>query len=251
MAFVDVHAHLAYKDFEKDLDEVLERAKKAGVVSIIINGLNHENNKQCMELVKKYPGMLKAALGIYPTDAANMCEEEVEEAIDFIEKNAGKIAAIGECGLDYHHLTDMNDPQKSVFRKLISIAKKLDIPIIVHSRRAESDVIEELESNRAKKVVLHCFSGSMDLIKKAAGLGYYFSVPCNVVFSEHFQGLVKVVNINQLLTETDCPYLGPVKGERNEPKNVVGTVKKIAELKGFDAKEVENNILLNYKTLFE
>ena len=69
-------------------------------------------------LFRKYPGMLKAALGIYPTDAANMCEEEVEEAIDFIEKNAGKIAAIGECGLDYHHLTDMNDPQKNVFRKL-------------------------------------------------------------------------------------------------------------------------------------
>jgi len=134
--------------------------------------------------------------------------------------------------------------------KIIKLSKKINKPLIIHSRKAESDIIDILENSDAKKVILHCFSGKLKLIKKAAELGYYFSVPTNVVRSSQFQKLVEMVDINQLLTETDSPYLSPYKNRRNEPAFIIETIKKIAEIKNISINETANNIFMNYQKVF-
>ncbi|MBU1204947.1 MAG: TatD family hydrolase, partial [Nanoarchaeota archaeon] len=140
--------------------------------------------------------------------------------------------------------------QKEIFLKIINISKKINKPLIIHSRKAEPDVIDILENSNAKKVILHCFSGKLKLIKKAAELGFYFSVPTNITYSQHFQKLAEIVDINKLLTETDSPYLSPYKNRRNEPSFIIEAIKKIAEIKNTDINETANNIFMNYQKVF-
>ena len=135
--------------------------------------------------------------------------------------------------------------QEFAFREFLMLAKELEIPAIIHSRKAEQDVIRIIKEINYKKVVLHCFTGKKSLIKDYKG---YFSIPAIILRSTHFQQLVKIVPLTRLLTETDSPYLSPFKDKPNEPANVVLTVKKIAEIKGIE--EPEKIIFMNYQRLF-
>ncbi len=251
MLLVDVHAHLDLREFDSDLDDVIKRAKTAGINAIISNGLNHKSNIKTLEISKKYE-IVKPALGLYPDDALKLTEKEIEKELNFIEENKDKIIAVGEVGLDYKYCKDKKhqEKQKQIFIKLTELSKKIKKPIIVHSRKAEPDVIDLLKHSVAKKVVLHCFSGKLKLIKRAAELGYYFSVPTNVIRSSQFQKLVEIVDINQLLTETDSPYLSPYKNRRNEPSFITEALKKIAEIKNISINETSNNIFMNYQKVF-
>ena len=257
---VDVHAHLDHIKFREDIGAAIARAKEAGLKAIISNGVNPETNRLTLELAKKYP-IIKAALGIYPIDALSKEIEEgdyplkpnvfdVDEEIKFIEKNKNNIIAIGEVGLDDHHVKGHLEKQKEVFQKLISLSEKINKPLIVHSRKAEQQAIDLLESSKAKKVVMHCFSGNMKLVKRIEDNGWSFSIPTNIVFSKHFQEIVERVNLSKILTETDAPYLSPFKGKRNEPAYIAESIKKIAEIKKMDIIEVENNIWMNYERMF-
>lgn len=251
----DVHAHLEHPLLETDLDDVIKRAKTAGVKVIIANGIDKETNRKVLDISNKYD-MVKPALGIYPPDALSAEEAEsdwisgkinADEEINFI--NQQDIVAIGEAGLDYKYGKD-KERQKDILNKLIQIAKNKNIPIIIHSRKAELDTIDLLEKSGHKKVIMHCFCGRKHLIKRAADLGYYFSIPCSIVKTEHFQTLVSLVHISQLLTETDAPYLSPFKDKTNEPAFVLETVKKIAEIKGMTVEDTANNLFMNYQKLF-
>ncbi len=251
MLLVDVHAHLDMKEFDSDLDEVIQRAKKQGVKAIITNGINHESNLKVLEISEKYD-IVKAALGLYPEYVNEMSDGEIENEIKFIEKNKNKIIAVGEVGLDFKYNDDEKQKQRqiSAFKKIIKLAKKIKKPIIVHTRKAEQETIEILEKEKAEKVVLHCFSGKINLIKKAAKLKYYFSVPTNIVRSQQFQKMVEIVDLSQILTETDAPFLSPFKDKRNEPAFIIRTINKIAEIKFMDKQEVANNIFMNYQRVF-
>ena len=266
MNLVDVHAHLFDPKFEKDIGKVVDRATQAGVARIITNGLDPETNRRCISLAQKYKNVYAAA-GIYPVNVLwdhvkharfplTLEKCDIEAEIDWIvkegKKEKNKIVAIGEVGLDNFTIKGFLDQQKPVFEQMINAAEKLKKPIIVHSRNAEAASIEMLQSSSLKpeRVVMHCFGGAMKLAMKAADAGFCFSIPANVVFSSQFQELVKRININQLFTETDAPYLGPVKGERNEPANIAQSIKKIAEIKGFDVTETANAIFMNYQRVF-
>ncbi len=246
---VDVHAHLDFKEFEEDLDKVIENAEKSGVSHIITSGVNHEANKKALEIAKKYK-IVHASLGLYPLDILDLAKEELNKAIEFIEKNKNKFIAIGEVGLDFVS-REREKEQKENFLGIIDLVEKLKKPILVHSRKAEKECIEILESSRIKKVILHCFSGGMKLVKQAEDNGWNFSVPTNIIYSNHFQTLVERVSINNLLTETDAPFLSPIKGERNEPKNVAVSVKKISEIKKLDESETQKVILNNFQKIFQ
>jgi TatD DNase family protein len=238
---IDIHAHLTYEKFEKDIEEVINNFN--GIV--ITNGTNVEDNRKVLELCKKYSSV-KFALGIYPGHVIEMTEEELKKELKFIESK--KPIAIGEVGLDGTY----PEMEKQIFwlKEFIKLSNKLEIPIIVHTRKAEEKIIDVLEEMKAKKVVLHCFNGSMKLVVRAEKLGYSFSIPVIITYLDHFKELVKKVSITKLFTETDAPFLSNVKGERNEPKNVAITIKEIARLKNMDATEVENSILMNYKRMF-
>lgn len=258
---VDIHAHLDHFRFEKDLDKVIERARKNKVKYIITSGVNKSTNRKALEISKKYKDIVKVSLGIYPLDALEVEMKEgsfprtiekfnVDEELEFIKKNKNKIIAIGECGLDYHYTKEKNKEQKKIFQKIINLTEKIKKPLIVHSRKAEQDVIEMLESSNLKKVIMHCFTAKLKLAKKAEDLGFSFSIPPIIVRLKHFQELVNRLSLDKILTETDCPYLSPVPGKRNEPSFVVETIKKVAEIKKLTKKEVENIIFMNFQKIF-
>jgi TatD DNase family protein len=207
-------------------------------------------------LSKKYENV-KASVGLYPIEAfkaeikqgdypISPEKIDIEDEIEFIKKNRDEIVAIGEIGLDYSLVPETERQQKELFQKLISLAEKIKKPIIVHSRKAEQDVIEMLESSSLKKIILHCFCGNKKLVNRAQDNGWYLTVPTNVVRSQQMQFIAGTTDINKILTETDSPYLSPFPGKRNEPSFVIEAVKKIAEIKKMDIIEVENNIFKNY-----
>lgn len=262
MKLIDIHCHLNHDDFKNDLDDVLKRAKEVGVKAIIVSGVNPSGNKEVWELAKKHP-MIKWSYGIYPIDALGLSDSEtglprqtvpinLEEEFEFIKKNQDQIVSIGEIGMDFHWDQFHHEEQTDNFRKIVCFAVEVGKPIVIHSRKAEKECIDILEQEVGAKipVVMHCFSGRKSLIQKAAELGHYFSVPPNIVNSESFQWLVRNVDLKQLLTETDAPWLGPFKGQRNEPAYVVETVKKIAEIKNLSVEEVAEQIWKNAEKVF-
>jgi len=259
--FVDVHCHLDHPYYNDKLDEVIERAKKAGVKKIITSGTTPSSNRRVLELAKKYE-CVACSLGIYPADAIAteaMQQTEtlrylepfdVDKELEFIRKNTDQFIAIGEAGLDNHIIPDKLEEQKKHFEKVIALAEKTNKPLILHTRKAEAEVLDMLETSRIKKANLHCFGGNMKLVKRAVEFGCFFSIPAVILRLRHFEDLVKRVPLSQLLTETDGPFLSPYKDGRSEPAHVVLTVKKIAEIKECDEQETQKIIFQNFQKFF-
>ncbi len=247
MELVDVHCHLDFENFDDDRDEVVKNASEEGVRKIICNGTNPESNRRVLEISENYE-MVEPALGIYPNDGLELGEEEISEELSFIEEQDP--VAIGECGLDFKEEVD-EEKMKSVFEKQVQLAKELDVPVIVHSRSAEEEVIELLESFTYDKVVMHCFSGNKNEINRVIDNDWYFSIPTIVTRLEHFQMVADMVSADRILTETDAPFLSPYPNvDRNEPGFVKESLQKIAEVKGLAVMEMADRVLRNYKNLF-
>ncbi|MBU0980712.1 MAG: TatD family hydrolase [Nanoarchaeota archaeon] len=241
VGYIDCHCHLTHKSFIGKVDEVVSRAVSTGVSVIIDAGTSPADNR----LIHR-SDVVKAALGLYPDEATALSGAEFKQELEWIR---GKEPfAVGEIGLD-GTLPEF-DLQKERFVEQLRLASSLGKPVIIHSRKAEKEVLEILEQEKTQRVLLHCFSGSKKLVNEAIENGYFFSIPTNVVFSTHFQELAKTVPSDRILAETDSPFLSPVKGERNEPANVVRTYEKIAELKGLDLEELKNIVYENYQRLF-
>lgn len=256
---IDIHSHLDHYQFRDDLDSVIENAKKAGLKVILTAGINPQTNRKSLEIAEKYP-LVKPCLGIYPVQTLQKeiesgdypMEEnkfEIDEEIRFIIKNKSKFVAVGEVGLDYSMGEDPKS-QKLLFEKMISLAEKLNKPIIIHSRKAESDCIDILKSSKLKKIVMHCFCGKKPLVKEIIDKGWYLTAPTSIVRSTQFQENTSLTPITQLFAETDAPYLSPFKDRRNEPAFVIESYKKIAEIKRMELSEVTNNIWMNWQRVF-
>ncbi len=249
--FIDLHCHIDF--YEEELERVVNNAKDAGVSIIVGSGICPESNRKLLEFQKKYP-MIRPTLGIYPWDALEFEKEgkldfDIDKEIDFIRKNAKKISGIGEIGLDYKNGKPDNGQRKQ-FRKLLELAKELDKPVVIHSRKAEKDAIDILEEIGMKKVVMHCFSGKKNLLKRARDNNWYFTVPTSVVRAKQYQMLAEEVNITRLFCETDSPFMSPFKDKWNEPAFVVEAYKEIAKIKGLELEETRNNIYMNWQRLF-
>jgi TatD DNase family protein len=268
MNLIDVHCHLEGEKFAKDFNDVLVRAHESGVRAVFCSGINPETNRKVMSLAKEH-SIIKACFGLYPVDAVlsnfpEVMDDEIrkmdafdyKEELNWIEKNFHLCVAIGEVGLDFkvikelENLDEIKKEQIKVFEAVLTLAKKIDKPVIVHTRGAELECIEILEKHKMSKVVLHCFSGRKSLIKRAADNGWFFSVPAVITRLQHFQTLVDIVPIEQLLTETDAPYLAPNVGDRSEPRDVAITVKEIAKIKNMEVEEVADQIWKNAEGLF-
>lgn len=258
---IDIHSHLDHPLLLGKIDEIVNRAKNAGLSHIITNGINPETNRKCLELSKKY-NIVKCGMGVYPRNALKKESEsaehsyplkisdfDIDEEIEFIKKNKNGISAISEVGLDFAHGEDRQ--QIEDFEKMIRLAEELGKPFVVHSRKAEQRAIEVLESSKLKRVVMHCFCGKKSLVKRIADNGWHLTVPTTVVRSQQFQELAKNVPISQLFCETDSPYLSPYKGQWNEPAFVIESYNKISELKNIEVAEVIRAIHKNWQEMFE
>ncbi len=261
--YVDVHTHLTHSQFSHDLDQVVARASQANVM-MVVNGLEPISNRRILEMSQNSKNIL-AALGIYPIDAINhlvgeldlpfpVAKFSVADEITFIRQQAasGNIAAIGECGLDAHWVSQSTyKDQEQVFESLMEIADEFKLPLIIHTRKLEKRAIEILAHHRAEKVNFHCFCGKTKLaIQAAEHYDWYFSIPANARKSQSFTKLLKELPSERILTETDAPYLGPERGIRNEPINVIGTVEYLAELRQWPQKQAQEQIWSNFQRLF-
>jgi TatD DNase family protein len=252
--YIDVHCHLDMLEKEgADLDRIMKGARKNKVGIIVTNSINSSSTRKSLVYKKKYGGV-EIAAGIYPINALKISDKEINWEIDFIRKLAKKenIFAIGEVGIDHKWSTDEKEwiRQREIFRKFIKLSIELGVPIIVHSRKAEEECIEILESEKAKKVIMHSFGGKKSLVKRIVDNSWYFSIPASVKNSQHFQSIVKSVPIDKLLCETDSPYLHPDRKFPNEPANVVESYRGIAKANKLKLRDVEKKIEANFKELF-
>lgn len=241
---IDIHSHL---DICEDCESMIERAKK---MKILTCGVDVKTNRKVLEIAEKFPNVF-ACLGVYPTDALKMSEDEIAREIKFIRKNKDKILGIGEVGMDFkENGTRTLNKQKENLRKFVLLAKDLNKPIPIHSRRAEKETIELLEEIGYNKIIMHCFNGNMKLVQKIIDNGWSLSIPTCVKHSQHFQKVIEMTPIEQLFCETDSPFLHPDKGFPNEPANVIESYKKISEIKDLGLKEVEKKIDNNFEGMF-
>ncbi len=261
--FIDVHAHLDMDRFKDDLENVIINAKNLGVL-VVSSGINSFANKKVLELSKKYDNIF-ASFGIYPIDGIikefpNLKDDgpreilplDVDLELEWILEHKDDCLFIGEVGLDFKVVTvneEIKNAQEKNFEKIILLAKKIDKPLLIHSRGAELECIELLEKHNCRKVIMHCFNGKKSLIKRIIDNGWFLTVPAVITRLEHFKMLVSITPLNQLLTETDSPYLSPVPMTRNEPKNVLVSIKEIAKIKELSFEEVKKNIFENAKKL--
>ena len=251
---VDTHAHLDFPDFDPQRQEVIARAGQAGVKYIINVSSDLRGCAASLELARNYENIF-AAIGIHPHSAEETREEDFQR-IPGLLKNK-KVVAIGEVGLDYYRNLSPQDRQRDLFSRFIGLSLETQLPLIIHSRDAETDTINILKSRAAGaeiKGVIHCFSGSRNFCQECLDLGLSISFTCNVTYkkSEASRELVKYVPSNRLLLETDCPYLSPegLRGKRNEPANVRLLAQFIADLRGCSFEEIARNTSDNAIKLF-
>ncbi|OIO80302.1 hypothetical protein AUJ84_03980 [Candidatus Pacearchaeota archaeon CG1_02_32_132] len=243
--FIDVHCHLDLVEKETDIEKVVKECKK-NKINFVSDGTNVESNRKMLEYAKKYN--VSVCLGIYPEHVMEMNDKELKDEFDFILKNNGKISGIGEVGMDF--VKGKEAKQEKYFREFIKLAKKIDKPITVHSRKAEKECIEILEDLKVKKVIMHYFSGNMNLVKRIIDNGWFLSIPTCVKYSEHFQKVIEIVPVELLLCETDSPYSHPDRKFPNNPNNVIESYKMVAEIKKMKLKDVEKQLEKNFKRLF-
>lgn len=245
--FIDIHAHL---EFFNNIEMLIENAIQNNVKLILACGVDSKTNKFVLKISDSYEE-LKACLGVYPIDALKMSDKEINKEIDFIKKNKNKIIAIGEVGLDLKEAGEQTiGKQEANLKKFILLAKELNVPVIIHSRKAEEFAINLLEEIGYNKIIMHCFMGNMNLVKKIIKNNWYLSIPTISKRSKHFQEIIKITPLNQLFCETDSPFLHAEKKFPNEPANVIESYKKIADIKNLPLEAVEKEIEMNFRELF-
>ncbi len=245
----DCHAHLCDGSFAGDLGEVLARAGDAGVGAVVAVGETRADAERNLELAEAYPGVVRPTAGLYPT---HLDPAEAEQVADLIRRERPRLAAIGEVGLDRWKVRDERDlaVQREIFASFIDLSVELDLPLNVHSRSAGHYAIDLLRERGARRVQLHAFDGRAARAEPAVEAGYFFSVPPSIVRSPQKQKLVRRLPLSCLLLETDSPVLGPSRDERNEPANVVVSLKAIAELKGLAEEAVAAAVRENTLRLY-
>lgn len=238
MELMDTHCHLGFDELAGDLDGVLARSKKAGVIGWVNVGTNTEENKKAVELAERYDGMY-AAVGIHPHYAKDVTKADLEKLKELGTRD--KVVAIGETGLDFHYNFSSHNDQERLFAKQLEIAAAENLPVIVHSREAFVETVEILErfGGGVKRVVFHCFSYSANEAAAILEMGYYISFTGVVTFknAKTAREATAVVPIERLMIETDCPYMSPEpmrKQKVNEPGLMVYTARFLAELKGME-----------------
>jgi TatD DNase family protein len=223
---IDIHAHLCYPEFEKDINNVIERAKEE-IDGVIVSSARFEEGKKVLSLVQKHPGFLFATLGYHPTEGT-----DCDGVLNLIENNHDKIVGVGEAGLDYHWEEDLKkrDQQKIIFARFIAAAEKFRLPLVIHSWDAEPDCFMMVK-DRKIRCVFHCYSGTIELAKMILDRGFWISFSTQICFSKHHRKLIKSIPLENLLLETDSPFLGP-DHHTNMPWNIKLSAEKIAREKG-------------------
>ena len=256
---IDSHAHLDDEKFDNDREEIISKIKDAGIKNFITAGYSLGSSKKAVELAEKYD-FIYATCGISPNDIPQDEEKmwkQISEIEKMMKKQKNKVVAIGEIGLDYYWEKDekMRELQRKAFIKQIELANKLKLPIVIHTREAIMDTLEILKQNLVdKKGVFHCCPQNRELIKEGLKLGFYISFAGSITFksSKNAEEMINLVPDNRILIETDSPYLSPepLRGRRNDPRNVEYVAQKIADVKGLEIEQIADSTYKNALKIF-
>ncbi len=249
---IDTHCHLDFPDYDADRNEVISRAKKNGVEYLINIGSSLKGSRDSAALAKQFNNIY-AACGIHPHDADAITDPDLEEIQSL---SAGdKVVAIGEIGLDYFKNFSQPENQLKLFRKLNRLAKDMNLPVIIHCREAEKDVLQVLKEEAPVRAVVHCFSGNSQFLRSCLDLGFFVSFTCNITYkkAQLLRDVLKLVPFERLMLETDAPFLPPqdLRGKRNEPMHVKGLCAEVAKIKGVTFAEVERATTANAIEFFQ
>lgn len=247
MNLIDMHVHLTHERYKEDLEQVIKSDIEAGVKKVLLIGCDKEEIQKCIKLKGKYPDYIYLAFGFHPVEVSKLDEESLIWLEEVIKKTEDVIA-IGEIGLDYYWYPEEKEIQKKYFKKQIELAKKLNKPIIIHSRDSYDDCYDVLSEENYFEGIMHSFADNYEMARKFIEKGMYISISGPVTFKNgHNQkDVIKNININKLFIETDGPFLtpAPFRGKRNESKYLKYIVSEIAIIKELEEEEVE-------KTLYE
>ena len=234
---VDTHAHLTDGAFSEDLPEVVDRARSVGVAAVVVVTETAEEIRHVLELSERFPDWVRPAAGLFPTV---LDIDEAQRVRRLIRENRDDLFAVGEVGLDLWKVQDPDEreQQREIFARFVELAMEVDLPLNVHSRSAGRQTIELLLQMGASRVQMHAFDGRASKALPGAEAGFYFSVPPSIVRSAQKQKLVRRLPLENLLVETDSPVLGADPGVRNEPAEVIRSIRAIAELKNVSQQEV-------------
>jgi TatD DNase family protein len=251
---IDSHCHLDFPDFSGDIDAVVARAHAAGVASIVTISTRIKRHVDVLAVAERFP-QVYCSLGTHPHHAHEELDISVEELI--ARTRHPKIVAIGEAGLDYHYELSTRDAQKQGLRNHIAAARTTGLPLVIHSREADADMIAILTEETGKgafPAVLHCYTGGPDLAQRAIALGLFISFTGILTFkkSDHLRAIAKRLPADRILVETDAPYLapGPYRGKRNEPAYVVETARVLAATRDVTPEEIARQTSDNFFRLF-
>lgn len=250
--YIDTHAHLQWKTFDIDREAVIKRARKNQILNIVNIGFDIENSIKALELADQHKG-LYTTVGIHPHNA-NQLDEKNLKILKTLSKNTSTVA-IGEIGLDYYRNLSPPQIQKKAFETQLLLASEQNLPVIIHNREAESEILAILAKFKGKiEGIMHCFSADISFAKKCIQLGFLISFAGNITYSKAYNlhKTAKWINLDKMLIETDCPWLAPqsVRGKRNEPSYLPKIAQKIAELKQVSIKEIAQETTNNAKKIF-
>jgi TatD DNase family protein len=251
---VDSHCHLDFPDFANEVDDIVGRAREAGVTRIVTISTRVKRHDAVLAIAERFADVF-CSVGTHPHNA----HEELDITIDSLVERARapKVVAIGEAGLDYHYDYSPREAQERGFRNHIAAARETGLPLVIHAREADADMAEILEEETGKgafPAVLHCFTGGEDLARRAVALGLYVSFTGILTFkkSEDLRRIAAGLPAERILVETDAPYLAPgrYRGKRNEPAYVVETAKTLAQVRGVSDAEIARQTTENFFRLF-
>ncbi|KON33517.1 MAG: hypothetical protein AC479_04260 [miscellaneous Crenarchaeota group-6 archaeon AD8-1] len=250
--FFDTHAHLQWKSFDIDRESTIKRAKNHDVFNILNIGVDIDSSCKAIDLANQNPGFF-ATVGIHPHNA-NLLNEKTLKILKELSENRITVA-LGEIGLDFYRNFSPKEIQKEAFKKQLILASDQNIPVIIHNRQAESDILAILLEFKGKiKGIMHCFSGAIDFAQKSIDLGFLISFAGNITYpkAHNLREIVQQINLENILIETDCPWLSPqsVRGTRNEPCYLPIIAQEIAELKNLSLEEIAQATTKNSKKIF-
>jgi TatD DNase family protein len=251
---IDSHCHLDFPDFSGEIDAVVARAQAAGVGRIVTISTRIKRHADVLAIAERFP-QIYCSVGTHPHYAHEELDIPVEELI--ARTRHPKVVALGEAGLDYHYELSSRHAQEQGLRNHIAAARVTGLPLIVHSREADADMIAILTEETGKGVfpaVLHCYTGGRDLAHRAIELGFFISFTGILTFkkSDGLRAIAKILPVDRILVETDAPYLapGPYRGKRNEPAYVVETARVLADTRGVSPEQIARETTDNFFRLF-
>ena len=246
---VDTHCHLFLCDREPQL--LLEEARAVGVRTVVCAGIDPETSRRCLELAESFRGVFATA-GMHPHTASQMdgaAGAAIEELL-----GSPHVVAVGETGLDFFRMLSPREDQEANFRLHISMAREVDLPLVVHVRDAWPEILRLLDEGSAERVVIHCFSGDANIARACARRGYHVSFAANITYprNEHLREAAASIPLDHILVETDSPYLAPqrIRGRDNTPANVIDVLEQLATVRSESRGEIRAAVLANARRAF-